>query len=180
MNRLLVGITIFVLASACAPIQQNTGTRDTYKVTEFDDPAENTTHAWLDGQFLARDRSGNTKAAIALLGYPNIESYMLHIMFNGKDWIFIKQDNSVVINIDGEITRLTAIGTPSRTVGRGYVLEQANYHISPAQIYSIATGTTVYVKVAGSKGSVTGLVPQSTKNSFARLLVEYPITHPRI
>lgn len=101
----------------------------------------------------------------------------LEIVYSAEDWLFIKEDNSLSILIDGEKYDYNTIGNVVRNTDKNYnkvyTIERAFYDVPKDILYKIANAKSVKVKVSGNPYFVTGEFTKKNYENFKRFLKEY-------
>src|SRR5687768_3645455 len=85
-------------------------------------------------------------------------TYAIVVQYSAPDWLFISRGESLVFLVDGTPHALDGGGSSGAggdtDVGSGRIAEQAMYIVKPDLLRTIAAGSSVKVRVRGTKGSV--------------------------
>jgi hypothetical protein len=91
---------------------------------------------------------------------------ILGVKYFGSDWLFIRDDESLELLVDGTRVAFNVFGPVDRqVVMAGVVVESATYLVAPEELEKIVSANEVKVRVTGEKGSLTiALTPQGISN----------------
>lgn len=108
------------------------------------------------------------------VGRDSTPSSQLFLIYDGKDWIFVREGESLVFLADSTRIGLSGNGSAAdRDVGGMFgVSERAMYEISDEDIRAIARAKTVKVRVYGSRGYSDHVLPKVGACTFARFASE--------
>lgn len=100
-------------------------------------------------------------------------NYWLIVTYFGKDWLFIRDGNSLTLLLDGRRVDLSAPDSADRNVKSGSVSEYAYYTVADPALYNaLAVAKDVKFQVRGSKGDVECVLGDAGKAKMAEFFAK--------
>jgi hypothetical protein len=102
--------------------------------------------------------------------------YSLIVRYEGHDWLFIQNGESLILLVDNERIGLVGDGSVSHrdVLSGGLVKEQAWYdNITPEQLKKIAYATEVKIKIIGSQYHAERYFTSQNFQNFQQFYSEY-------
>lgn len=166
-KKIMAVLALVLLLAACTP---------TYNVRTSSDPVLGTTRHTVSGNIVPASCSlcGFFEMnAAQLINSSGKREYALVLNYAGSSWFFINRGASLSIRIDGELERLTTLGSPSRRVVSPNVRESATYLVSGSVIRRLASAEVVVARLDGSRGYVNLTFSPENTAFFERFVTEF-------
>lgn len=100
----------------------------------------------------------------------------LRAAYLGADWLFLSEEASMIVLIDGDVTTPKLEGRPARDVRSGpggtTVVEGQLYAVTPEYLALVARGGTVKVRLNGERGKCDFAVPPESLDLLGRFARE--------
>lgn len=149
MRWIFLSLGILLIAGCFA---MDTGAKGTGFIVDYDDIDKVTTY-YVEGfnDMLNRESGYSGSLSLSPWGCELRDEVSLYILLRYKDdsWLFIKQENSLTLIVDGERYDLSAEWGINRDVSGGGIVESGSYLVSFDLIKKIAAAVEVKVRIYG-------------------------------
>ena len=126
---------------------------------------------WGEPTTLALERTKNSRGV----------SYQMDIHYTGNDWLFIQEQDSLQLLVDGKLMVFSGrsswvdknINTLLLGVGTVQVEEDAYYPVTYGQLKAISSAHEVKAKIVGKKYYVDREFPRQVLEDIGKFISEY-------
>jgi hypothetical protein len=171
---LRVGLIILMAVSSSVLVHCATSAVSPYKVTTTHDESGFYTVDSMKGNLLG-GRLNHELNAARVSANDGTVNYALVVYYYGKNWMFIKPGESLVLFIDGEQIDVKGQGSQShrKTLENGMVSELSKYPVTPKLLKKISSAKQVKVKIIGSDFVAEKYFTEQNFENFKQFVNDY-------